>query len=91
MLERGHDAGRFKAAHIGTADAADQVGIFTDGLLDPPPAQITSDIQNRGKSLVDAQAAHCPTDLGGHSLDQVRVEGGAPAQRRRVYGRLPCR
>ena len=89
MLERGHHPGRLQAPHVGAADRADQVGILADGLLDAPPAQIPDHVQDRRQALVHAEAVHGPADLRAHPLDEVRVEAGAPAQRRRVHRRLP--
>ena len=91
VLERGHDAGALQAPHVRGADRADQVRVLADRLLGAAPAVVAGHVEHRGEALVDAGGAHRPADPAGHLLDQVGVEGRAPAQRGRVDGGPPGR
>ena len=82
-------AGRLQAAHVRGADGADEVGVLADALVDPAPARVADDVEHGGQALVDAECAHGVADAPGRLLDQLRVEGRAPGQRRREGRRLP--
>ena len=87
VLERGQHARALQPAHVRGAEHRDQVGVLAHGLLDPAPAVVADHVEHRGQALVHAERGHVPADRGGHPLDQVRVERGAPGDRGRVDGR----
>ncbi len=89
VFERGDDPGRLQSSYVGRGDGAHEVRVLADGLLDAPPAHVAYDVQDRGESLVYADGTHVTADRGGHLVDQLRMEGGAPGQWYRVGGRTP--
>ena len=84
VLECRDHTGALQAAHVGAAEHGDQVGVLTDGLLDPAPPVVAHDVDHRGEAVVHAHGGHVAPDRGGHPLDELRVEGGAPRDRRGV-------
>ena len=84
VLERRLQAGRLQPLHVGGADRADQVRVLADGLLDPAPPVVAGHVEDRREPLVDAGRPHGRAERGRHLADEVRVEGRAPGQRRRV-------
>ena len=85
VLQRRDHPGALQATDVGGAEHRDQVRVLADGLLDAPPAVVTHDVQDGRKSLMYAHRGHVAPDRGGHPLDQVGVERGAPGDRGRVH------
>ena len=87
VLERGQHARALQPADVRGAEHRDQVRVLAHGLLDPAPAVVADHVEHGGQALVHAERGHVPADRGGHPLDQLGVEGGAPGDRGRVDGR----
>ena len=90
VFQRRMHPSSLKAAHVRRADGADEIGILSDALIDPTPAGVTDHVEHGGQPLVNAQFFHRLADDAGHLLDQRWVERGAPGERCRERGRLPC-
>ncbi|OIQ88185.1 hypothetical protein GALL_299180 [mine drainage metagenome] len=91
VLQRGVHSGGLQAAHISRADRPDQVRVLPDALVDPPPARVADDVEDRGEALMDAELAHRRADQRSHLRHELRVEAAAPRQRGRERGGLPRR
>jgi hypothetical protein len=91
VLDRRVDPLRLQADDVRGAQAADEIRVLGDALVDPPPTRIAYDVQHRRQALMDAQRPHRGADRRAHPRDQFAVERGAPGQWRRVGGRLPGR
>ncbi len=87
VFQGGDDPGALQAPDVGGAEHRDEVGVLAHGLLDPAPAVVADDVQHGGQALVYPDRRHVPPDRGGHPLDEIGVERGAPGDRRRVHRR----
>src|ERR1700722_3093957 len=84
MLERRDDASGFEASYVGGSDRCDEIRVFADRLLDAAPSVVAGNVENRSKTLVDADGAHRLANLCRHGLDENRIERGTPCESSRV-------
>ena len=62
VLGGGDDALCLHAPHVGDAHAAGQLGIFAVGLLEPAPAGVTGDVEDRRQRQSSADSPELATD-----------------------------
>ena len=77
-----------QAAHVGGADAPDEVGILAVGLLDPSPAGVAGDVEHRRQRVAGADRHHLGPDDVGHLGDQRLVPGRGQADGLGELGRI---
>ena len=82
VLESGHDLAIFQlpiGAHAGQAldrgyaHLSDKIGVFAKCLLDPAPARIARDVDNRREDQMDAARAHFARDEIVDFADEISV------------------
>ena len=91
VLEGRDDSGGLQTLDIRGRDGADQIGVFADGFFHSAPACVAHDVQHGSQALVHADRSHVGSDLAGHALHELGVEGRTPRQRHRVCRRPPRR
>ena len=69
------------APHVGDAHPADELGILAVGLLQPPPAGVSGDVEDRRQGEAGADRSDLPPDRRGHLLDQLGIPRGGQADR----------
>ena len=93
VLERGeHPFGperkrrALETADRGERHLAHQIGVLAIGFLDPTPARIARDIDDRGEREMDAARPHLARGDVEHALDQGGIPGRGKADRLRETG-----
>ncbi|MDQ1169547.1 hypothetical protein QE392_001351 [Microbacterium proteolyticum] len=67
------------------------VRVLGDALVDASPPRVAHHVEHGREALVHTEVAHGAADGGCHELDGIRIERGAPGERRREGRRLPRR
>ena len=80
VLERRVHPRILQAAHVRGADRPDDVGVFGDALVHPPPAGVADHVEHRSQALVHAEGAHRFADQARHLLDGVGIERRPPGE-----------
>ena len=81
--------GSLERLDVGAAEDRGEVRILAVGLLDPAPAGIAADVEDRGERVPGAGQQHPPPDRGGGRRDDVGVEARGGADRLLEAGGLP--
>ena len=88
--------GRLDAAHVGAPMRRRQVRVLAVGLLEPTPARVARDVEDRREGLAARPSPRRSRPMSArHRLDELGVPGGGLADRLREAGRVaaitPCR
>ena len=85
--------GALKPADVGAAHRGSEIRVFAECLLDPAPARIAGQVQDRREPLSQPQGQHALPNRGRDRLEQLRVPAGCGADRlseaRRRTGHQP--
>ena len=75
------EVGALERLDVGAAELGREVRVLAVGLLDPAPARVAGDVEDRGERVAGAGQQHPPADRGGHRRDDVGVEARGGADR----------
>src|SRR5690625_6050840 len=64
-----------KSFHCGSAHLSAQPGIFTKGLLDPPPARVSRHIHDGAKGMVASTETGFPGDRSEEHTSELQSRG----------------
>lgn len=75
-----------QAAYVSHPHGRDQGRVFTEGLLDAPPALVSRNVQHRRQPLMSAGGPHLNADNGRHGFCQFGLPGAGQADHLREAG-----
>ena len=75
------EVGALEGLDVRTAEHRGEVRVLAVGLLDPAPARVARDVEDRRERVAGAGQQHPPADRRGHRRDDVGVEARGGADR----------